>query len=52
MGPWSFVLQRFVDLGRPIEFAGRPESASPASGSYRRHQAEQAYVVRRAFGEA
>jgi 2-oxoglutarate dehydrogenase complex dehydrogenase (E1) component-like enzyme len=49
MGPWSFVLQRFHDLGRPLRYAGRPEAASPATGSYGRHQVEQAWVVERAF---
>ncbi len=52
MGAWSFVLQRMLDQGRTIEYAGRPDSASPATGSYHRHVAEQSHLVRRAFGEA
>jgi 2-oxoglutarate dehydrogenase E1 component len=48
MGAWSFVLQRMLDLGREVRYAGRPESASPATGSYHRHLAEQAHLVRRA----
>ena len=31
--------------------AGRADSSSPATGSYQRHRAEQAYLVRRAFGD-
>ncbi len=48
-GFWPFVLQRFLDAERPIAYAGRPESSSPATGSYKRHEAEQARVVRRAL---
>ncbi|MEM9803283.1 MAG: multifunctional oxoglutarate decarboxylase/oxoglutarate dehydrogenase thiamine pyrophosphate-binding subunit/dihydrolipoyllysine-residue succinyltransferase subunit, partial [Planctomycetota bacterium] len=50
MGAWSFVLQRFYDLGRTIRYAGRAESSSPATGSYRRHGAEQEHVFQMAFG--
>src|SRR6185503_8915304 len=49
MGPWPFLLQRFADLGWKVRYAGRPQSASPATGSYRRHGAEQAYLVKRAL---
>ncbi len=50
MGPWSYLLQRFVDLGWNVRYAGRPQSPSPATGSYRRHAAEQEYLVARALG--
>ena len=49
MGAWPFVLQRFVDMGRTPRYIGRPESSSPATGSYRRHEFEQARVVERAL---
>ena len=52
MGPWTFVLQRFLDHGRPLRYVGRAESSSPATGSYRRHHAEQAYLLQSAFGAA
>ena len=52
MGAWSFVLQRLLDRGTKIEYAGRPEAASPATGSYRRHRAEQEHLVKRAFDGA
>jgi len=52
MGAWAFVLQRFQDLGQAIQYAGRAASASTASGSYSRHNAEQAYLIRMTFGEA
>ncbi len=51
MGPWSYVLQRMRDLGRDLRYAGRPESPSPAGGSYQRHTAEQKWLVARAFAE-
>ena len=41
-------LARIFD--REIRYAGRPPSASPATGSYRRHQAEQAALVDEALG--
>jgi 2-oxoglutarate decarboxylase len=50
MGPWPFMLQRFADLGLAASYCGRPESPSPATGSYRRHSAEQEHLVKRAFG--
>ena len=49
MGAWTYVLQRFHDMNRPIRYAGRPESASPATGSYGRHKLEQEWLVERAF---
>jgi 2-oxoglutarate dehydrogenase E1 component len=49
MGAWTYLMQRFADLGRPLRYVGRPESPSPATGSYKRHLAEQEYVVRTAF---
>lgn len=51
MGAWSFILQRFHDLERPIRYAGRAEASSPATGSYRRHNAEQDFVLRMGLGE-
>jgi len=49
MGPWPFLLQRFTDLGWKVRYSGRPQSSSPATGSYRRHGAEQQYLVERAL---
>jgi len=50
MGAWPFLLQRFLDLGWKVRYAGRPQSSSPATGSYRRHGAEQEHLVQRALG--
>ena len=50
MGAWSFILQRFSDIGLPVQYCGRPESPSPATGSFRRHKAEQEHILQRAFG--
>ena len=53
MGAWTFLLQRVVhDLGIGLTYAGRPQASSPATGSYRRHGAEQEHLVERAFGDA
>ena len=49
MGAWPSLVQRFRDMDLAVEYAGRAESSSPATGSYRRHQVEQKYVVERAF---
>jgi len=52
MGAWSFVsdrIARALPEGRSVRYAGRPESASPATGSYRLHEEEQAEFVREAF---
>jgi multifunctional 2-oxoglutarate metabolism enzyme len=50
MGAWSYALERFLALEKPIVYAGRPASASPATGSYKRHNAEQEYLLARALG--
>jgi 2-oxoglutarate dehydrogenase E1 component len=53
MGPWRFVhenLQPLLDpTKRTLGYAGRPESASPAAGTMKRHEQEQAQVVDDAF---
>jgi 2-oxoglutarate dehydrogenase E1 component len=49
MGPWHFIqdkMQAVLEGGnREIRYVGRPESASPATGSGKRHQQEQAAIV-------
>jgi 2-oxoglutarate dehydrogenase E1 component len=47
MGAWRFVEE---NLQRQVRYVGRPESASPAAGSLKRHQQEQADIVEEAFG--
>jgi len=52
MGAWTFVEARLtgqVPAGRNLGFVGRPRSASPATGSHRRHVAEQEWLVGRAL---
>jgi len=49
MGAWRFV-REWLDpvleaTRRELRYVGRPESASPASGSGKRHQQEQAEIV-------
>jgi len=49
MGAWRFVrelIQALLDATRrELLYVGRPESASPATGSGKRHQQEQAEIV-------
>jgi 2-oxoglutarate dehydrogenase E1 component len=49
MGAWHFIHDRLEPLveesRREVRYVGRPESASPATGSGKRHQQEQAEIV-------
>jgi 2-oxoglutarate dehydrogenase complex dehydrogenase (E1) component-like enzyme len=53
MGAWRFVCEYMsallVSKGRALRYAGRTPSASPATGSGKRHQQEQAQIVRMAL---
>lgn len=52
MGAWTFVRERLQDALRPhqkLAYAGRPESASTATGSMRVHRQQQAAVVATAY---
>ena len=52
MGAWNFIderMQRVLPEGRSIRYCGRPRSASPATGSARRHHAEQTWIVQHAL---
>ncbi len=52
MGGWQFVserLRRVLGPDKSLRYVGRRESASPATGSYRLHEEEQAEFVREAF---
>jgi 2-oxoglutarate dehydrogenase E1 component len=52
MGAWSFVHERLRSVlprGRSLRYVGRPESASPATGSYKLHQEEEAQLVAEVF---
>ncbi len=50
MGAWPFLLPRLQEeLGHKPVYAGRPAAASPAAGSFGRHQREQAALVQAAF---
>ena len=50
MGPWGCVKQRLQLMNLSSRYTGRPSAASPATGSYRRHQAEEEYILEQAFG--
>ena len=52
MGAWPFVeprLRRLAPDGAGATYIGRDAAASPATGSYKVHQAEEAEFVARAF---
>lgn len=50
MGAWSYIEPRLRKLfGCEIAYAGRDESASPATGSLAIHQLEQKDLIERAF---
>ncbi|HWB96969.1 MAG TPA: hypothetical protein VG672_09710, partial [Bryobacteraceae bacterium] len=55
MGAWRFVREQIQPLldssGRELRYVGRAESASPATGSGKRHQQEQAEIVSDALSE-
>ena len=51
MGAWRFLKIKFGDriFGRPLRVVSRPASASPATGSSKRHKAEQAQLISAAY---
>ena len=54
-GAWSFVRPLLVPLLRPdqtLRYIGRDEAASPATGSYKIHQAEENAILDEAFKRA
>jgi 2-oxoglutarate dehydrogenase E1 component len=53
MGAWEFLDGRLAECladGQGLRYAGRPRSGSPATGSFKRHLAEQRALVLDAFG--
>jgi 2-oxoglutarate dehydrogenase E1 component len=52
MGAWDFLddlVRRLAAPGQTVRYIGRPVSPSPATGSLKRHQAEQQALVEEAF---
>jgi 2-oxoglutarate dehydrogenase E1 component len=56
MGAWRFLRERMQPLlassERGLRYCGRAESASPATGSHKRHAREQAAILEDAFTPA
>jgi 2-oxoglutarate dehydrogenase E1 component len=50
MGAWNFVRDNWNNEWGFLHYVGRVASASPAVGSLKRHQAEQAKVIAEALG--
>ncbi len=55
MGPWRCISENFQPLLAPtrreLRYLGRADAASPATGSGKRHQQEQAEIVNEALSE-
>ena len=53
-GGWSFAAPRLREIwdDRPVRYIGRLPSASPATGSLRRHREQQARIVEKTFEPA
>ncbi|HWY45857.1 MAG TPA: hypothetical protein VNX70_00650, partial [Bryobacteraceae bacterium] len=53
MGAWRFVQEQIQPIlepsGRAVRYVGRAASASPATGSLKRHQQEVAEILEGAF---
>ena len=54
MGAWPFIDEQFMSLqgDRKLLYVGRDENSSPATGSKKKHDHEQADLVNRALGSA
>jgi 2-oxoglutarate dehydrogenase E1 component len=55
MGAWNFLKIQFGEklFNRfPLQGIARPVSATPATGSHKRHKQEQAEIIKRAFAES
>jgi multifunctional 2-oxoglutarate metabolism enzyme len=50
MGAWFFVEPRLRGAGIHVQYVGRPEAASTATGSHKRHAREQAAIIESALG--
>lgn len=53
MGAWRYIepkLREMLPNGAALEYAGRPERASPAEGYPAAHAAEQSRIVTDALG--
>ena len=50
-GPWTYIGLFMPRYGVNFKVVARPASASPASGSAKRHSAEQADLIARAFAD-
>jgi 2-oxoglutarate dehydrogenase E1 component len=49
-GPWSFLTLHLPQLvNRPLRVVSRPESASPATGTAKKHAVQQATLIEQAF---
>jgi 2-oxoglutarate dehydrogenase E1 component len=52
MGGWNFLRHRLMEIAPPdrgLQYVGRPEGASTATGSLRAHRQEQAALIQAAF---
>lgn len=45
MGAWTFILEKFNEMGIQIRYVGRVAAASPATGSSLKHEREQRQLI-------
>jgi 2-oxoglutarate dehydrogenase E1 component len=50
MGAWTFMSDRLRKLVPDLVYCGRDEAASPATGRFRQHEAEEKRFVGEALG--
>jgi 2-oxoglutarate dehydrogenase E1 component len=50
MGAWSHLLRNFHEV--QLKLVARSASASPATGSHKQHEREQADLIQRAFAKS
>lgn len=50
MGAWSFMRLNLLDMGIDLQYAGRPPAATPATGSFLKHEREQRQLIKEGLG--
>lgn len=50
MGAWNFIFINFSEMKLPVRYVGRPPAASPATGSYLKHEREQRQLIEEGLG--
>ncbi|MBX7065703.1 MAG: 2-oxoglutarate dehydrogenase E1 component [Parachlamydiales bacterium] len=51
MGAWRYIGPYLQSLTKKLAYVGRPENATTATGSSKKHKQEQAALIKQAFGD-